>query len=104
LSTTKNAGKVAVGMFLILSIVVFGSILYVGFSCVNTEIVVLETAVEDVTDDERGEYLLARDTDERIRRGYIEYVPCWMPQYPPGLRDSERVEPGYGIVIPPAMD
>ena len=103
MSTTKRAGKVAIGMFLVLSIVVFGSILYVGFCCVNTEIVVLETAMEDVTDVERGEYLLARDSAESVRRGTIEYVPDWMPQEPIA-KDSGREEPGYGIVAPPALE
>ncbi|MGY5860266.1 MAG: hypothetical protein RTU63_12930 [Candidatus Thorarchaeota archaeon] len=71
MSTTKNAGKVAVGMFLILSIVVFGSLLYVGFCCVNTDTGVLDTGV----DDDGGALEASREPEERIRRGDIEYVP-----------------------------
>ena len=81
MSSTSKAGKVAVGMFLILSVIVFGSLLYVGFTSVNTEIVVIDTAVEDViTDDEGvriGEYLLTQDFS--IRRGPIEIVPDYAP-------------------------
>ena len=130
MSTTKIAGKVAIGMFLILSIVVFGSLLYVGFCCVNTEIVVLETALEDgdglsmgeevtyrdypVGDaDEsirRGdiEYVPSEDSDkvESIRRGYIEYVPMRMPREPPVIREpglGDRVDPIFGSTfIPPS--
>lgn len=81
MSTNNKAGKVAVGMFLILSVVVFGSLLYVGFCCVNTEINVIDTAVEDVVADDEGvqigEYLLTQDFS--IRRGPIEIQPDYAP-------------------------
>ena len=85
MSTTNKAGKVAVGIFLILSVIVFGSLLYVGFTSVNTEIVVIDTAMDDVvTDDEGvriGEYLLTQDPNLVFRRGPIEIVPDRMPRF-----------------------
>jgi hypothetical protein len=87
---------VAVGMFLILSVIVFGSILYVGFTSINTEIVVIDTAMEDVvTDDEGveiGEYLLTQDPNLVIRRGPIEIVPDRMPGF---RRGPIEIVPDY---------
>jgi len=124
LSTTKIAGKVAVGMFLILSIVVFGSMFYVGFCSVNTETVVLETTMEEdgglageeptyrdypLRDSDeiirRGdvEFVPTEDSVESIRRGDIEYTPDWMPRDPPSIRDAGREEPVYGVVAPPVL-
>ena len=89
MSATKNAGRVAVGMFLLLSVIVFGFILYVGFTSVTTEIVVIDTAMEDVvTDDEGvhiGEYLLTQDPNLMFRRGPIEIVPDRKPGFRRGL-------------------
>ena len=83
MSATKNAGRVAVGMFLLLSVIVFGFILYIGFTSVNTEIIVIDTAMEDVvTDDEGvriGENLLSQDPNLFIRRGPIEIMPDYAP-------------------------
>lgn len=84
MSTTKNKGiALAVGMFLVLSIIVFGSILYVGFTSVNTEIVVVDSDVGDVFPDDEGvrvgDYLMAKDPNLRISRGPIEIVPDRRP-------------------------
>ena len=86
----------AVGMFVILSIIVFGSILYVGFTSVNTEIVVVDTMEDEGI--RLGDYLMANDEPlnkgtrtmevvESIRRGDIEYVPLRYPREPPVIRD-----------------
>ena len=85
-------------MFLVLSIIVFGSILYIGFVSVNTEIVVVDTMEDEGI--RLGDYLLAQevnykgwrsDTEENvfesIRRGDIEYVPTQSPREPPVIRD-----------------
>lgn len=121
MSTTSKAGKVAVGMFLILSVVVFGSILYVGFTSVNTEIVVIESAREDmVTDDDGvriGEYLLSQDLSIRrgpieivpdrrpgLRRGPIELFPDFIPREPPVIRNprfGNLFDPDYGGIVDP---
>ena len=72
MSTTKRKRiGLAVGLFLVLSVAVFGSLLYVGFTSVNTEVVILDTSMED--DD--GSTEASRVPDESIRRGDIEYVP-----------------------------
>lgn len=96
MSATKNAGRVAVGMFLLLSVIVFGSILYVGFTSVTTEIVVIDTAMEDVvTDDEGvhiGEYLLTQDPNLMFRRGPIEIVPDRKPGF---RRGPIEIMPDY---------
>ncbi len=85
MSTNKKAGKVAVGMFLILSVVVFGSILFVGFCCVNTETIVADASAEDsgveVARDNSDwdlkpiEEVDVPEYDKGIRRGNIELVP-----------------------------
>lgn len=81
MSTNRKAGKVAVGMFLILSVVVFGSILFVGFCCVNTETMVADTSVEgfgeylEAEDDPYYEKGTIEDAPEHILRGNIELVP-----------------------------
>jgi len=115
LSTTKNKGiALAVGMFVVLSIVVFGSILYVGFTSVNTEIVVVDTMEDEGT--RLGDYLIAKDPNLRIYRGPIEIVPDRrigirrgpieiLPEFnpylvsrePPVLRDPRPVEPNEPV-------
>jgi len=84
-STNRKAGKVAVGMFLILSVVVFGSILFVGFCCVNTETIVADASAEDsgveiALDNSDWDLKPIEPVDvpeyvKGIRRGYIELVP-----------------------------
>ena len=73
----------AIGLFLILSVIIFGSILYVGFTSINTEIVVIDTDVDGgFIDDEGvrlGEYLLSQDSYLGSRRGLIEIVPDRQP-------------------------
>jgi len=95
-NTTSKTGKVAVGLFLILSVIVFGSLLYVGFTSVNTEIVVIDTAMEDVvTDDEGvqiGEYSLTQDPNLVYRRGPIEIVPDRKPGF---RRGPIEIMPDY---------
>ena len=94
----------AVGMFLVLSIIVFGSILYIGFVSVNTEIVVVDTMEEEGI--RLGDYLLAQEVNykgwrsdteedviESVRRGDIEYVPDQSPREPPVIRDPAPVNP-----------
>lgn len=94
----------AIGLFVVLSIIVFGSILYVGFTSVNTEIVVVDTMEDEGI--RHGAYLMTQeveykgwesDTDdnavESIRRGNIEYVPTWNPREPPVIRDPGPVNP-----------
>ena len=85
MSTAKNSGKLAIGLFLVLSVFVFGSILYVGFTSVNTEIVALDTSVDDVVIDDEDigldEFLISKDPNLAIRRGPIEIVPY---RYDPG--------------------
>ena len=98
LSTTKKQGMaMAVGMIVILSIIVFGSILYVGFTSVNTEIVVVDTMEDEGI--RLGDYLMSEevrykgyrsdgeDTVECVRRGCFEYVPTQSPREPPVIRD-----------------
>ncbi|MHA1615422.1 MAG: hypothetical protein ACTSYJ_11295 [Candidatus Thorarchaeota archaeon] len=96
MNTTSKTGKVAVGLFLILSVIVFGSLLYVGFTSVNTEIVVIDTAMEDVvTDDEGvqiGEYSLTQDPNLVYRRGPIEIVPDRKPGF---RRGPIEIMPDY---------
>ena len=41
--STKRTSKMAIGLFLVLSVIVFGSILYTCFTCVDTEIVSVDT-------------------------------------------------------------
>ena len=81
MSTNRKAGKVAVGMFLILSVVVFGSILFVGFSSVNTETVVADTSAEGFR---IGEYLQALEGDPDWKLKAIE--PVDVPEYVKGIR------------------
>ena len=86
LSTTKKAGKVAVGMFLVLSVVVFGSILFVGFCCVNTDTIVADAGAE-------GEYLEALDDpDLDLKQRPIEAVP----EYDKGI----GIDRGYMELVP----
>jgi len=102
LSTTRKAGKVAIGLFLMLSIIVFGSILYVGYVSVNTEIVVVDTGAEDVftydRDVSHGEYLQTEDSNLGIRRGTIELVPDRLGEESPVIREPRPVEPKEPIV------
>lgn len=84
-------------MFLVLSVLVFGSILYVGYVSVNTEIVVIGTAMEDVftddTDVRNEEYLITENPNLGSRRGAIELVPDHVPRESPVIRDDRPVEP-----------
>jgi len=79
LNTNKNAGKVAIGLIFVLSVVVFGSMLYVGFVAVNTDIAIMDNGGDDGFDNtlfRDHTYLLADYHIESIRRGDIEFVPC----------------------------
>ena len=79
MNTNKNAGKLAIGLIFVLSVVVFGSILYVGFTAVNTEFAIMDNGGDDGFDStlyRDHAFLLADDHKESILRGYIEYVPC----------------------------
>ena len=52
----------AIGMFLVLSVIIFGSILYTCFSCVDNEIVSVDTDAGQADEGIRvGEYLKAQD-------------------------------------------
>jgi hypothetical protein len=52
----------AIGMFLVLSVIVFGSILYTCFSCVDNEIVSVDTDAGFAREGMRvGEYLATQD-------------------------------------------
>jgi len=107
LNKTKNTEKLAIGLILVLSVVVFGSILYVGFSAANTEIAVMDHSSDDRFDStlyrDHG-FLIANNPVESVRRGDIEYVPCWMPREPPVIRDGmigdRGPEPVYGLYSP----
>jgi len=107
LNNTKNAEKLAIGLIFVLSVVVFGSILYIGFSAASTEIAVMDNGGDDGFDStnyrDHG-FLLAKDSVESVRRGNIEYVPYWMPQEPPVIRDGligdRGPEPVYGLYTP----
>lgn len=122
MSTTKKARiGLAVGLFMVLSVVVFGSILYVGFTSVNTEIVVVDSDVDIAFPDgdgvEIGNYLVAKDPNLVIRRGPIEIVPDrrpgirrgpieLLPDYAPFFRRGPiEIQPDYnpflGIRRPP---
>lgn len=103
----KNTEKLAIGLIFVLSVVVFGSILYVGFSAVNTEIAAMDNGRDDGFDStnyrDHG-FLIAKEPVESVRRGSIEYVPYWMPREPPVIRDGligdRGPEPVYGIWAP----
>ena len=74
MSTNRKAGKVAVGMFLILSVVVFGSILFVGFCCVNTETIVADASAED-----SGVEIALDDSDVDLKYVPVEIIPKAKP-------------------------
>jgi len=107
LNTTKNAGKIAIGLIFILSAVVFGSIVYVGFTAVSTDVGIMDSGGDDefATHGYR-DYgnLVAENPTESIRRGIFEYVPYWTPQEPPVIRDAfigdRGPEPIYGLYTP----
>lgn len=122
MSTSKKARiGLAVGLLMVLSVVVFGSILYVGFTSVNTEIVVVNADTENAFPDDDGveveNYLVAKDPNLAIRRGPIEIVPDrrlgirrgpieLLPDYAPFLRRGPiMITPDYnpflGIRRPP---
>ena len=50
----------AIGLFVVLSVIVFGSMLYTCFTCVDTEIVSVDTDAGFV---DEGEYRQSQDSD-----------------------------------------
>jgi hypothetical protein len=86
----------AVGLFLLLSVLVFGTMLYVGFTSVNTEVVLLDTDVDDGFTGEEGvrvgEYIMSQDPNLGIRRGPIEIVPDRKPGI---IRGPIEILPDY---------
>ena len=59
---TKRTGKMAIGLFVVLSTVVFGSILYTCFTCVDNEIVSVDADATYVDEGVRvGEYRQSQD-------------------------------------------
>jgi hypothetical protein len=66
-SKNRRVG-LAIGVFLVLSLVVFGSIFYVAYSATNTEIIAFESGVGDGVNEHGLEPTLVG--------GPIETVPC----------------------------
>jgi len=122
-SYSKRARKgLAIGIFLFLSLVVFGTMYYVAYCACNTEVLADSNDGMGVDDSQES---VAADPEPTIRRGPIEYVPdCdsnpvykirrgpieMMPDYNPYLgvrRGPIEIVPDYnpyiGISRPPIM-
>ena len=90
MSTQNRSTKMAIGMFVVLSVIVFGSILYTCFSCVDNEIVSVDTDAGFTDEGTRvGEYLASQD----------ELVPIEEPADP---ADSswKGIDRGHMVLLP----
>ncbi|MDH4212299.1 MAG: hypothetical protein OEV85_00100 [Candidatus Thorarchaeota archaeon] len=77
--SSKKSGRVAlaIGVWLVLSVVVFGSLIYVACTSNCVEII----ASEDGISVDMGNVDQVPATDQRIRRGPIEMVPFYYPGF-----------------------
>ena len=82
----------AIGLFFVLSVVVFGSILYTCFTCVNTDIVMVDTDAGYADEGVRvGEYLQSQDDpDLALKEGPTEDVSD----------DWKGIDRGYFVILP----
>ena len=104
MSYSKRARKgLAVGVFLFLSLVVFGAMYYIAFCACNVEVLADSDEEIGLVDFGRS---IAVDPNLGIRRGPIEIVPDYNPYF--GIRRGPiEIVPDYnpflGISRPPIM-
>ena len=80
----------AIGMFLVLSVIVFGSILYTCFSCVDNEIVSVDTDAGYADEGIRvGEYLASQDELAPIKGSADSADDYW-----------KGIDRGYMVLLP----
>jgi len=91
-STSKRTGKIAIGLFVVLSVVVFGSILYTCFTCVDNEIVSVDTDAGYVDDGGGvGDYGQSQDdSDLGLKGDPIAFDPG----------DWKGIDRGYVVLLP----
>ena len=80
----------AIGMFVFLSVIVFGSILYTCFSCVDNEIVSVDTDAGYADEGTRvGEYLTSKDEAAPIQESADPADGYW-----------KGIDRGYMVLLP----